>query len=969
MKQKLSNRNLVLAVFIFGAMQVFGQTKEQKELIRSNYDQLKLTELQSNFYQQFEVQKQAALDYATQKGIQMKVQLKDGGYAELQRIDPDGSLIYYRTCNVAAARSTRTNHLNTGGSTGYNLNGDNMTAHVWDGGLARATHQEYDGPGGNDRFSIGDGTTVLHYHSAHVTGTIIASGVVANAKGMAPHASAIGYDWNYDLAEATASAGNGMLISNHSYGFNSQYVPDYYFGAYITESSNWDELMYNAPYYLMVKAAGNDGTTKYNSLPLSPSLKQYDKLTGAATSKNNLVVASCQDASIDNDGNLLSVAISTFSSQGPTDDLRIKPDITGNGQGVYSTYETSNTVYNSISGTSMAAPNVAGSLLLLQQHAFQVTGNYMKSSTLKGLVLHTADDAGMVGPDAIWGWGLMNAKSAAQTISKNGTEAIISELTLSQGQTYVIEVQSDGINKLIASICWTDPAGVATTTANSSIARLVNDLDIRVIKGGTTYFPWRLTGVSTNGLGDNIKDPFERIEVANASGTYTIVISHKGTLTGGSQDYSLILTGITLAPQICVATVPTGLSGSAITHTTADISWNTVPLATYEISYRQTDATDWTNVTSALASLQITGLTPSTQYDVRVRSICPDNSVSDFSATEYFTTLAPPDTEAPTAPTNLTASGITEYTVNLSWTASTDNVGVTGYNVYSGTSKIKSVSSTSTTITELLPNTTYTFTVTAFDAANNESAASNAVVVTTLPVAITYCASKGTSSSLEFINRVQLGTINNLSGNNGGYADFTNLSASLNTGSSYTITITPGWSGSARREAYRVWIDYNQNGSFTDAGEQVVNVNRTTSTQVSGSFVVPVSALNGPTRMRVSMKYNASPLPCEVFTNGEVEDYTVVISNIGGSDYQLQMISETSSENLYIYPNPVTDDIINIYFDGENANSIRIFNILGQQVASMHYAETIDVSALQNGMYILEIRTDKTTVVSRFIKE
>eukprot|EP00218_Dolichomastix_sp_CCMP3274_P013293 CAMPEP_0170150948 /NCGR_PEP_ID=MMETSP0033_2-20121228/48101_1 /TAXON_ID=195969 /ORGANISM="Dolichomastix tenuilepis, Strain CCMP3274" /LENGTH=62 /DNA_ID=CAMNT_0010388017 /DNA_START=443 /DNA_END=628 /DNA_ORIENTATION=- len=62
-----------------------------------------------------------------------------------------------------------------------------MTAHVWDGGVARSTHQEYDGAGGNNRFSTGD-SGALNYHSAHVTGTIMASGVVADAKGMAPHA-------------------------------------------------------------------------------------------------------------------------------------------------------------------------------------------------------------------------------------------------------------------------------------------------------------------------------------------------------------------------------------------------------------------------------------------------------------------------------------------------------------------------------------------------------------------------------------------------------------------------------------------------------------------------------------------------------------------------------------------------------------------------------------------------------------
>src|SRR5690606_12791319 len=123
--------------------------------------------------------------------------------------------------------------------------------------------------------------------------------------------------------------------------------------------------------------------------------------------------------------------------------------------------------------------------------------------------------------------------------------SMIEELTLTQGQSLELQVDSDGINELRASISWTDRPGTATTDLNNNTARLVNDLDLRITQGATTSLPWRLTGVTTNGKGDNIKDPYERVEVPSASGTYTITITHKGTLTGGSQNYSLIITGIT----------------------------------------------------------------------------------------------------------------------------------------------------------------------------------------------------------------------------------------------------------------------------------------------------------------------------------------------------------------------------------------------------------------------------------------
>ncbi|MGJ8665431.1 MAG: GEVED domain-containing protein [Patiriisocius sp.] len=1170
MKNQTTLRSAVVAASLFlTGVCVTAQTQAERLQIMSNTNVQELTNLSDSFAQTKAAEKQQAILIAQQRNLPIKLTLEDGGIAELQRIAEDGSPIYYRTFNVAAARSTRANHLNIGGSLGLNLDGQNMTAYVWDGGHARASHQEYDGAGGTNRVTIQDaaseGGTQLNFHAAHVTGTITASGVVANAKGMAPRSRVNGYMWNNDIAEATSAAANGMLLSNHSYGFRSDLVPDQYFGAYIQDSRDWDNVMYNAPYYLMVVAAGNDGSTNYNGNPLGGN-SAYDKLTGHSTSKNNLVIANAQDANVNNNGDLISVTINSSSSEGPTDDLRIKPDLTGNGTSVYSTYENSNTAYASITGTSMASPNVTGSLLLLQQHYNNVNGNFMRSATLKGLALHTADDAGPTGPDAVYGWGLMNSKRAAEVISANGSASKIDELSLSSGQSYTVTVDSDGVNDLLASISWTDVPGAVNNATNSSNAALVNDLDIRVTKAGSTFSPWRLTGITTNGKGDNSKDNYERIDVANASGTYTITVTHKGSLSSGSQNFSLIVTGLGNAVADNQApSNPTSLIASNIASTSLSLNWtastDNVGVVGYDVY--QGNAVI---ATASGTSYNVTGLTANTAYQFRVRAKDAAGNLSGFSNTvsatttagggggtnyctsastntndEYisrvqlntinnpsgaqfysdFTNLsttlakgephtitvtptwtgtvyaeayavwidynadgdftdsgeqvwskaastdtpnsgtftvpagatngatrmrvsmqynaiptscqtftygevedytvvisnATADTQAPSVPTNLSASNVAETSVSLNWTASTDNIGVTGYDVYQGTVNLGTVNATSANITGLTAATAYQFRVRAKDAAGNVSGYSNTVSVTTTGGVANYCASASTNTNDEYISRVQLNTINNASGAQF-YSDFTNLSTTLSKGQSQTITVTPTWTGTVYDEGYAVWIDYNADGDFTDSGELVWSKAPSKDTPNSGTFTVPTGATNGATRMRVSMQYNAIPTSCQSFTYGEVEDYTVVISNsvdqcagvapynsstsysvgdrvtYNGSLYERTASGWTnlgpcgtqnsnSTQNtgtngtdgppvygaFTIYPNPVSDNTLNVALQGATATDYVVYNIQGQVVLKGDFTNTIDVTNLSTGVYVLQVNAQSTQFIERFVKE
>jgi hypothetical protein len=253
--------------------------------------------------------------------------------------------------------------------------------------------------------------------------------------------------------------------------------------------------------------------------------------------------------------------MSSFSSWGPTDDGRIKPDLVADGVNVTSSIASGNSNYQSLSGTSMASPNATGSLLLLQEYYAQLkAGSFMRAATLKGIAIHTAEEAGSAdGPDYKFGWGLLNVEKAAThikaaIINNNSTasEHLMYENTLANGATYTQTVVATGKGQLAATLCWTDKSGTVTPYANAlndRTIKLVNDLDIRITKGSTTYYPWILdpnNPANAATKGDNIRDNVERINIDSVvpGQTYIITISHKGTLSSGSQAYSLLVSGV-----------------------------------------------------------------------------------------------------------------------------------------------------------------------------------------------------------------------------------------------------------------------------------------------------------------------------------------------------------------------------------------------------------------------------------------
>jgi PKD repeat protein len=540
-------------------------------------DQSVLKKLSEELSIKATIQKQAAEAKALEYGWVIRRESPSGEIVELMDLDEFGQPIYYITNNTAAAATISTRHLHPGGNLGLSLTGQGMIVGEWDGGAVRTTHREF-----GDRVWQRDNATTVSSHATHVAGTLIASGVTPAAKGMAYEARLWAHEWTLDGTEMASAAQNGLLVSNHSYGTITGWrqesgtwywygtpsvseTVDYRFGFYDLRTREWDQIARNAPYYLIVKSAGNDrnegpgpGTShrvlQNGSWVTSTATRSrdgaYDCISTYGTAKNILTVGAVNDL---NNGwqSASGVSMSSFSGWGPTDDGRIKPDIVGNGVSLYSSSSTSNSSYSNSSGTSMSAPNVTGSLILLQQHFNNLFGRNMFASTLKGLVIHTADEAGpSPGPDYMFGWGLMNSRKAAMAITNADASYKIEELSITNGQVLEIPVYSDGRTPLKATICWTDLAGTVHAAAlNDRRPKLVNDLDLRIVavSGGSTSLPWILNPDQPDAAaqkGDNFRDNVEVVELGTpAPGRYVLRISHKGTL-GTPQNVSLIVSGI-----------------------------------------------------------------------------------------------------------------------------------------------------------------------------------------------------------------------------------------------------------------------------------------------------------------------------------------------------------------------------------------------------------------------------------------
>ncbi len=589
---------------------LFSQNLQDRLYIKNNSNIIQLEELKKKYNLEYK----KIIKEAKKLGINVGLFSKGKKIGTLRGIK-NKVPFYDFNDNINAAKTNRVDKIWDGGSSGLNLSGKGITIGHWEAsGLPLISHVELSGK----IFYQESGSP--SQHATHTAGTMVATGVNPNARGMASSAIIHARTSSNDDAEMASFASDGGILSNHSYGSNDPNGNLLFYGYYSNSAKKWDEISYNAPYYLIVKSAGNSRNEGVNL-----SDEGYDVLFSMATSKNPLIVGAV-DKVINYTGSS-SVNETDFSSYGPTDDWRIKPDVVANGKDVFSTASTGNANYYTTSGTSMATPSVTGAIALLQEYYHSKNNVYMKSATVKALLVNSTDEVGdNLGPDFAHGWGLVNAERAAKIIANDANNSLILEKFIENNQSHEFTIHVDGTKPLSLTMAWTDvpaePIVQNSLSIDQSNLRLVNDLDVRITGESSTYKPWVIeSGSFTNPAtkGDNFRDNIEKIEVNNIpSGVYTVKITHKGQLfQNNNQDFSIVINNI-VSHGLSINKVtldkiniyPNPIKGSIININLNKVLDSNIEITLYDINGRQVKKQKFSNTSKIIfkAPLSLSGL-------------------------------------------------------------------------------------------------------------------------------------------------------------------------------------------------------------------------------------------------------------------------------------------------------------------------------------------------------------------------
>ncbi len=552
----------------------------------------------------------------------------------------------------------------------------------------------------------------ISQHTTMVTGNVTGAGVLDPAFGFgyAPNAHVIIRNFS-DILWSTPQyiSDFNMSLTNNSYG--SSLTDCVIIGDYDGTSAALDAMMRTYPSLLHVFAAGNSG-----GINCSPYPSGFATVAGIYQASKNVLTVGAVNIT---DGN------ASFSSRGPVDDGRIKPEAVANGSGRFSTID--NNLYTSGSGTSFSSPATTGMATLLYQRYRQLHNDSLPDAALiKNVICNGADDLGNTGPDFIYGFGRINGVRSVEILESNHFKSL--SVDDQQVVTTSIPVPS-GVASIDIMLNWTDPASAPYETVT-----LVNDLDLAVVSpAGDTTWPWKLnytpSGVSNPATtGPDHLNNIEQVTIQTATtGTYTILVK-------GYQ--------VPMGPQLCwltwdlqhsAITIQSPIGGEVfkpgninLPNDRQYIRWDAFGTgsSTFNVDYTINGGTSWISLATNVASTRryqdwFIPNTPSDQMKVRVTA---SNGMMDTS--DQYAVIMPP-------PGNVIASTPCNGYIQLTWNPVT---GANHYQLYSLKNEVltslDTISNTSIVLSGFPPDSAIWISVAGVFPSGKEGLRARAVLIT-----------------------------------------------------------------------------------------------------------------------------------------------------------------------------------------------------------------------------------------------
>lgn len=429
-------------------------------------------------------------------------------------------------------------------------------------------------------------------------------------------------------------------------------------------------------------------------------------------------------------------------------------------------------------------------------------------------------------------------------------------------------------------------------------------------------------------------------------------------------------------------TVPTNVTVSNETTFSLDVSWtastDNVGVTSYEI---YVDG----NLSTAVSTTSVTlnNLNSNTTYAIRVSAKDLADNSSAQSTSVNGTTLE--DTAAPTAPSNVVISNETDTAFTVTWTASTDNTAVTGYDIYlDGNLNGSTTTATTYDVSGLTASTTYSVTVKAKDAVGNQSVASTPVNGTTNPSSSgnelffsEYIEGSGNNKAIEIANitgssvDLSLYNLRRQSGGSGSWSTRYDLSGTLTSGDVVVVINGAATDATILAEA-DITVPNNGTPPFGEPlnfnGDDPVGLFKDNALiDIIGVF----DSGGGNFAQNTTLRRKSSVTgPTTTFDEAnEWDSFPIDTVDDLGSYTSTASVDNTLLDTFKIFPNPVHGNTMHI--STTKTLKISIYNLIGKKILESTLDQgndTVDVSSLKNGVYIINLKTDTETVTKKFIK-